>query len=54
MTKELKIENQFIKILSEKENQWRYREDIKTEPDLWNNFRAHLNRLNIAILKKRP
>lgn len=52
MTKELKIENQFIQVLSEKENQWRYREDIKTESDLWNNFRAHLNRLNIAVLKE--
>lgn len=51
MTKELEIEKQFIQILSEQENQWRYRKDIKTELDLWNNFRAHLNRLNISILK---
>lgn len=51
MTKELEIEKQFIQILSEKENQWRYREDIKTEFELWNNFRAHLNRLNVSVLK---
>ncbi|MCE4994340.1 type I restriction endonuclease subunit R [Staphylococcus xylosus] len=54
MTKELKIENQFIQILSEKENQWRYREDIKTESDLWNNFKLHLNRINLSILKDKP
>lgn len=54
MTKELKIEKQFVQILSEKENQWRYRKDLKSELDLWNNFRAHLNRLNISILEEIP
>lgn len=54
MTKELTIEKQFIQILSEHENQWRYRSDIKSEDDLWDNFRAHLNRLNITILKEQP
>lgn len=52
MTRELEIETQFIQILSEKENQWRYRKDIKTASDLWGNFRSHLNRLNISVLKE--
>ena len=33
------IENQFIQILSEKENQWTYRPDSKSEEALWQNFR---------------
>ena len=32
------IENQFIQILSEKENQWTYRPDLKSEEALWQNF----------------
>ncbi|QEA55079.1 type I restriction endonuclease subunit R [Leuconostoc citreum] len=51
MSSELSIENQFIHILSEKENQWRFRSDLKTEADLWSNFRNHLNRLNTAVLE---
>lgn len=35
------IENQFIQILSEKENQWTYRPDLKSEEALWQNFRGH-------------
>lgn len=54
MVKELEIEKQFIQILSEKENQWRYRKDLKSESDLWNNFRGHLNRLNLSVLKEEP
>lgn len=30
----------------EAENQWRYREDIRTESALWQNLRKHLNRIN--------
>lgn len=51
MSTELDMERDFIRILSENENQWRYRSDIKTESDLWNNFISHLNRLNVAVLK---
>lgn len=50
MTAEKEIEEQFIHILSEAENQWRYREDIKSEAALWENLRAHLNRINQAQL----
>lgn len=45
------IENQLLSILSERENQWRYRPDITTEAELWKNFRAHLNRLNTKQLE---
>ena len=34
MTHELQIENTFIDILAERENQWTYRNDIKTEAAL--------------------
>ena len=44
------IENQFIQILSEKENQWTYRPDLKSEEALWQNFRSHLNRISLAVL----
>ncbi|MCE2233302.1 DEAD/DEAH box helicase, partial [Streptococcus thermophilus] len=44
------IENQLIQILSEKENQWTYRPDLKSEEALWQNFRSHLNRINLAVL----
>ena len=50
MTSEKEIEDQFIHILSEAENQWRYRADILTEAALWQNLRAHLNRINKAQL----
>ncbi|MFK4879158.1 type I restriction endonuclease subunit R [Lactococcus petauri] len=54
MTAEKEIENQFIHILSEAENQWRYREDIRTESALWQNLRKHLNRINQAQLAGTP
>lgn len=31
-------------------SQWKYRPDIRTEEDLWNNFREKLNRINTAVL----
>lgn len=51
MTAELAIENHFIELLSERENQWRYRPDLKTEAALWDNLRGHLNRMNTAKLE---
>lgn len=46
------IEDQFIQILSEKEDQWTYRPDLKSEESLWQNFRGHLNRMNLAVLEE--
>ena len=51
---ELKIEKDFIGILAERENQWTYRNDIKTEAALWENLRGHINRINIAKLDGVP
>jgi len=50
MTHEAQIEKDFIGILTERENQWTYRGDIKTEAALWENLRGHINRINIAQL----
>ncbi|MCL2762644.1 MAG: type I restriction endonuclease, partial [Treponema sp.] len=54
MTNEAKIEKCFIDILTQKENQWTYRGDIKTESALWDNVRGHINRINIAQLDDVP
>ena len=51
MKNEAYIENTLIEILTERENQWTYRNDIKTEAALWNNLREHINRINIAQLE---
>ncbi|MCL2821376.1 MAG: HsdR family type I site-specific deoxyribonuclease [Oscillospiraceae bacterium] len=51
MTQEAQLEKDFIAILTERENQWTYRSDIKTEAALWENLRAHINRINIAQLE---
>ena len=50
MTPENQIEKKFIDILTTKENQWTYRNDIKTEAALWDNLRGHINRINLAQL----
>ena len=50
MSHEAQIEKSFIGILSEHENQWTYRSDIKSEAALWENLRGHINRINIAPL----
>jgi len=51
MNNEAQIEKNFIDILSQRENQWTYRDDIKTEAALWENLRRHINRINIAKLE---
>ncbi|MEL7657720.1 MAG: DEAD/DEAH box helicase family protein, partial [Bacillota bacterium] len=50
MTPENQIESTFIDILTMRENQWTYRGDIKTESELWENLRGHINRINLARL----
>ncbi|MCL2244520.1 MAG: type I restriction endonuclease, partial [Treponema sp.] len=51
MKNEAYIENTLIEILTERENQWTYRNDIKTETALWDNLREHINRINVAPLE---
>jgi len=50
MQSEAQIEKTLIDILTERDNQWTYRGDIKTEKALWDNVRSHINRINIAEL----
>ena len=51
MISESQIEKTFIDILTMRENQWTYRNDIKTEAALWSNLRGHINRINLAVLQ---
>ena len=50
MINEKQVEQTFIAILTERENQWTYRPDIKTEAGLWDNLRRHINRVNLKEL----
>jgi type I restriction enzyme R subunit len=54
MNHEAQIEKHFIDILSQRENQWTFRDDIKAENALWNNLRGHINRINLARLNGVP
>jgi len=50
VNQEAQIEKSFIEILTQRENQWTFRDDIKTEVALWKNLRGHINRINLAKL----
>ncbi|OIB01444.1 DEAD/DEAH box helicase [Paenibacillus sp. LC231] len=54
MNHEAQTEKSFIEILTQRENQWTYRDDIKTEAALWDNLRRHINRINLARLDGVP
>ena len=47
---ELEIEKQLINQLVTGESQWTYREDLKTEEQLWDNFFEKLAQNNVALL----
>lgn len=51
MIKELEFENQLLHLLSTGESQWTYREDIKTEEQLWENIRQKINQNNTDKLE---
>lgn len=51
---ESEMESLLIEQLCHDVSQWTYRDDIKTESDLWNNLRNKLNQNNIAILDGVP
>lgn len=48
------MEAKLIEQLCRGISQWKYRPDIRTEEDLWNNFREKLNRINTAALNGQP
>lgn len=47
---ELEVENRLIQVLGEDHNQWTYREDLKSEEDLWQNLRQKINQNNQSEL----
>lgn len=51
---ELEIEKQLITQLVTGESQWTYREDLKTEDQLWENFFEKLAQNNVALLADYP
>lgn len=51
---ELEIEKQLINQLVTGESQWTYREDLKTEEQLWENFFEKLAQNNVALLTDYP
>lgn len=53
-TPEADMENNLIRQLIHGESQWTYREDLRTETDLWNNFREKLENNNKDVLGDFP
>ena len=51
---ELEIEKQLITQLVTGESQWTYRDDLKTEEQLWENFFEKLAQNNVALLADHP
>ena len=51
---ELEIEKQLINQLVTGESQWTYREDLKKEEQLWDNFFEKLAQNNVALLADHP
>lgn len=51
---ESEMEKRLIEQLCCHVSQWTYRDDIRTEADLWNNLRQKLNQNNIALLDGVP
>ena len=44
------MEEKLIRQLTQDVSQWTYRPDIRTEDELWQNFRQKLNQNNIDVL----
>lgn len=53
-TSESEMERSLINELVSGVSQWTYREDLKSEADLWNNFKNKLENNNANILKEIP
>ena len=50
-TQELEIEKQLIECPTSGESQWTYRQELRTEEQLWENFFAKLEQNNLPALK---
>lgn len=53
-TQEQEMEKKLIELLTIEGSHWNYREDLKTEDQLWDNFFEHLKHTNKAILIENP
>lgn len=53
-TPELKLEDNLIQTLISGQSQWTYRDDLRSEEALWNNFREKLESNNRGILNDVP
>src|SRR5690625_1396668 len=53
-TQEQEMEKRLIELLTVEGSHWNYREDLKTEEQLWDNFFNHLKYTNKAILLENP
>lgn len=53
-TSEQTLENNMIETLISGQSQWTYRQDLRSEEDLWNNFREKLELNNRSVLNDVP
>ena len=53
-TLESTFEKRLIEQLTRGISQWTYRQDLKTEEDLWRNFRQKIEQNNVAVLDGHP
>ena len=51
---EATIEKHLIDVLGQGHNQWNYREDLKSEEDLWKNLRQKITQNNLSEIKEHP
>ena len=48
------VEARLIEVLGEGYNQWTYREDLKSEDDLWKNLRQKITQNNLSEIGEQP
>jgi len=51
---EATIEKRLIDVLGQGHNQWNYREDLKSEEDLWKNLRQKITQNNLSEIGEHP
>lgn len=51
---ESEVERRLIEVLGEGHNQWKYRPDLKSEDDLWQNLRQKITQNNLCEIGEHP
>jgi len=51
---EAEVERRLIEVLGEGHNQWNYRQDVKSEEDLWKNLRQKITQNNLSEIGEHP